>query len=311
MHPNLPRVLDYIATPDQKQYLVMDYIKGKNLNQFLAESPGGIPEEQAIEWITQICDALAYLHNQDPPIIHRDVKPANIIITETNLAILVDFGISKIFRADSSTTIGARRLTSGYAPPEQYGMLNSRTDRRSDVYALGATLYTLLTGRRPPEAIERIANSIELIPPRQLNPSIHPHVERAILKAMQLPIAERFQDVASFKLALRQKNSLPTKPATIPSPSPSHKPVASSLSPTTSNFSVRRWLLFVALTGLFMTILFGGISFGNWVLSNDETPSPIAVVTRQKPTPKMLLTFTPVVYNTPSRPTRTPTPVST
>ncbi|MCZ7674264.1 MAG: protein kinase [Chloroflexi bacterium] len=94
--------------------------------------------------ITQIADALAYLHRQEPPIIHRDIKPANIRITADDHVFLVDFGLVKVYDHKLRTTIGARAVTPGYSPPEQYGQGN--TDARTDVYALAATLYTMLTG---------------------------------------------------------------------------------------------------------------------------------------------------------------------
>jgi serine/threonine-protein kinase len=111
------------------------------------EQKGPLPFEYIKSWILQICDALIYLHNQNPPIIHRDIKPANIKISPTGQAMLVDFGIAKVFDAGSKTMSGAQAVTPGYSPPEQYGV--GTTDIQSDIYALGATLYKLLTGRTP------------------------------------------------------------------------------------------------------------------------------------------------------------------
>jgi len=144
-HANLPRVIDHFVLPGQGQYLVMDFVEGKSLSDLLVERGGPLDEAEVLPWIRQVADALEYLHTRTPPIIHRDIKPDNIIITQEGQAILVDFGISKVYEASKSTTIGARAVTPGYSPPEQYG--RGRTDARSDVYALGATLYTLLTGQ--------------------------------------------------------------------------------------------------------------------------------------------------------------------
>ena len=155
-HPHLTRVTDYFFIPDQGQYLVMDYIEGKDLGSML-DKRGIIPESQALGWTYQICDALTYLHNQPSPIIHRDIKPANIKIRPDGKAILVDFGIAKVYDPELSTTVGARAVTPGYSPPEQYGMAS--TDPQSDIYSLGATLYHLLTGHVPPESVHRIAGS--------------------------------------------------------------------------------------------------------------------------------------------------------
>ena len=198
-HPNLPRVTDHFALPGRGQYLVMDYVEGESLEAML-DRHGALPEEQAVAWASQVCDALAYLHGQEPPVIHRDIKPANIRISHDGRAILVDFGISKLFEHGSRTTVGARAFTPGYSPPEQYG--DGSTDARSDLYALGATLYHLLTGRQPTESIKRLVGAAELAPPRQLNPAISPGVERAVLAALALPTEQRFQSAVALKGAL-------------------------------------------------------------------------------------------------------------
>jgi serine/threonine protein kinase len=134
-HSNLPRVIDHFTIAGQGQYLVMDFIEGKDLGQMLIETGQPLPEAQVLAWITQICDALTYLHSQNPPIIHRDIKPANIRMTPQGEAILVDFGIAKVYDANLKTTIGAQAITPGFSPFEQYGQ--GGTDARSDIYALG------------------------------------------------------------------------------------------------------------------------------------------------------------------------------
>lgn len=130
-HPNLPHVTDHFVILGQVQYLVMDFIEGENLQEILDRLGGPLPEDQAIFWIKQVCDALTYLHSQNPPVIHRDLKPANIKIDPTGKAVLVDFGIAKIFDPSQGTTVGARGVTPGFSPPEQYGQ--GGTDPRSDV----------------------------------------------------------------------------------------------------------------------------------------------------------------------------------
>ena len=117
-----------------------------------------------------MCGALAYLHQRTPPVIHRDIKPENIILTNEGRAVLVDFGISKVYDPTKGTTVGAKAVTPGYSPPEQYG--RGRTDARSDVYALGATLYTLLTGQTPPEAPDLSSGADALVPPRVVNAAV-------------------------------------------------------------------------------------------------------------------------------------------
>jgi Tol biopolymer transport system component len=207
-HPNLPRVTDYFFIPGQGQYLVMDYVEGEDLGQTLTRR-GPLPEAQAVAWIGQVLDALDYLHGRG--IIHRDVKPANVKITPQGQVFLVDFGLAKVYDPLLSTTIGARGVTPGYAPPEQYG--GGRTDARSDLYSVGATLYALLTGRPPADALDVVAGHAELVPSRLLNPAVSPAVEAAVGRAMQMRAADRFQSAGEFRTAL-------TAPPTVLRPAP-------------------------------------------------------------------------------------------
>jgi serine/threonine protein kinase len=196
-HPNLPRVIDHFSIPYQGQYLVMDYVQGDDLRQIIAHH-GAVPEAQALGWIGQVLDALEYLHSEQ--IIHRDVKPANVKITPQGAVFLVDFGLAKVYDPLQQTTMGARGVTPGYAPPEQYGQ--GRTDARSDVYSSAATLYALVTGQTPPDALESMIRQEELRPPRQINAHISQHIEDAILKAMKRDPDARFQTVAGLRAAL-------------------------------------------------------------------------------------------------------------
>jgi eukaryotic-like serine/threonine-protein kinase len=218
-HPNLPRVLDYFVIPDEGQYLVMDYVEGEDLDAMLYRL-GPLPEAQVLTWMIEVCNALSYLHSQPSPVIHRDIKPANIKIRPDLRAMLVDFGIAKLFNAEMATTLGARAVTPGFSPPEQYG--GSRTDARSDIYALGATLYHLLTGKTPPESIRRMIRQAELIPPRQVNPAISPQTEQVILRATELDAQHRFQTVQEMRAALYPTNVPPqaSSPAGAEAPKP-------------------------------------------------------------------------------------------
>ena len=201
-HPNLPRVTDHFIIEGQGQYLVMDYIEGEDLRTILEQNGKALPETQVIGWLVEICDALSYLHTQSIPVIHRDIKPANIKITPSGRAMLVDFGIAKAFNPESRTTLGARAFTPGYSPFEQYG--EAPTDARSDIYALGATAYAVLTGQAPTESISRMAGA-SLPQPRQLNPAISPQTEKVILKALEIMPDQRFQSALEFKQALSEK----------------------------------------------------------------------------------------------------------
>ena len=165
-HPNLPQVTDFFVEASGQQYLVMEYIPGQNLQQLLQQG-GPLPVAEVLDISNAVMAALAYMHTwRDPksgqprPIIHRDVKPANIKRTPDGRIVLVDFGIAKV-ATDTATALSARALTPGYAPLEQY---HGGTDERSDIYALGATLYALLTGRTPPSATS-LATGTPLPPP--------------------------------------------------------------------------------------------------------------------------------------------------
>jgi formylglycine-generating enzyme required for sulfatase activity len=201
-HANLPRVTDYFALPGQGQYLVMDYVEGEDLEALRAQAGGRLPEAQALPWITQVCEALDYLHSQMPAVIHRDIKPANIKITPDNRAMLVDFGIAKTYDPQQKTTMGARAFTPGFSPIEQYG--KGTTDARSDIYSLGATLYALLTGIEPPEATQRAAQDT-LIPPGQANPAISTAVRAVLVKALKMNPTARFQNAGEFRAAISSR----------------------------------------------------------------------------------------------------------
>jgi serine/threonine protein kinase len=203
-HQNLPKVIDHFILPDMGQYLVMEYVEGEDLQEKLDRTGEPLPEGMVIPWIEQICDALSYLHSQAPPIIHRDIKPANIKITPEGKAMLVDFGIAKIYDSKLKTTKGARAVTPGYSPHEQYGQV--KTDARCDVYALGATLYTLLTNQEPVESIQRVGVD-RLVQIQEINPAVSPAIAAATARAMRINVGDRHQSIAAFKDALRSDGS--------------------------------------------------------------------------------------------------------
>ena len=198
-HPNLPRVTDHFTLPGQGQYLVMDYIEGEDLQE-LFEHNGRLTEKQVLPWMIDVCDALVYLHAQSSPVIHRDIKPANIKVTPQGRAVLVDFGIAKVYDPHRKTTQGAQAVTPPYSPFEQYG--KGRTDARTDIYALGMTMCVLLTAYEPPESIARLAGD-PMDNPRQHNPAISPEVESVILKAIAVMPDQRYQTASDLKQDLQ------------------------------------------------------------------------------------------------------------
>lgn len=222
-HPNLPKVSDFFSLGG-RDYLLMDFIPGKDLRAVMIEARNEnsfLSEREVLGWASQIAGALSYLHGQKPPILHRDIKPSNLKLTPNGLVKLVDFGLVKILASDEVTvTILQGRGTALYTPLEQYGGDTGHTDLRSDVYALGATLYHLLTNNRPVEARERFLHPGSLNPPRQLNPDISLRTERAILWAMSLHPEDRPQDVEDFRKAMLGEWNPITKPrAPLPTPS--------------------------------------------------------------------------------------------
>ena len=188
-HPNLPRVYDSFSE-NARHYLVMDFIDGQTLEERQRAAGGGaLPEQEVLGWARQICAVLSYLHTRTPPIIFRDLKPANIMVTPSGEVKLIDFGIARVFRhgrTQDTQVLG----TPGFAPPEQYG--KAQTDPRADIYSLGCTLYQLLTGYDP-------ATTPFNLPPMQTrNPRISSQTQRAIERATQLNRDARYPTVDDF-----------------------------------------------------------------------------------------------------------------
>lgn len=184
-HPALPRIVDIIDN-GITLYIVMDYVEGESLKTVLDEY-GAQPEEMVIAWAKQLCDALSYLHSQKPPIIYRDMKPANVILKPDGNIKIIDFGIAREYKEQNladTKVLG----TKGYAPPEQYG---GQTDPRSDIYALGMTMHHLLTGIDP-------RNGEAVVPVRQWNPELSEGIEAIINKCIQPAAENRYQSCADL-----------------------------------------------------------------------------------------------------------------
>ena len=184
-HPSLPRIVDIIDN-GVTIYVVMDYIEGESLDKILLEY-GAQPEEKVINWAMQIADALAYLHSQKPPIIYRDMKPANVMLKPEGNIKIIDFGIAREYKEQNladTTVLG----TKGYAPPEQY---SGQTDPRSDIFALGMTMHHLLTGVDP-------RNGEPYAPVRQWNPELSEGIEIIIDRCVQPASENRYQSCADL-----------------------------------------------------------------------------------------------------------------
>ncbi|GAC1365459.1 MAG: hypothetical protein NVS2B12_10650 [Ktedonobacteraceae bacterium] len=196
-HRSLPRVYQVFENSRLNRiYMLMDYVEGENLETLRREQP----EQRfslalTLTLITPIVEAVIYLHKQETPVIHRDIKPANIIIPRgMGDAVLVDFGLAKEYIQDKTTNV-FRYGTPGYAAPEQYGQ---GTNLRTDIYALGATLYTLLTGLVPVDALTRVMEQDPLPPVNHVNPHIPSHIAQVITRAMSLHSQDRYDSVEVF-----------------------------------------------------------------------------------------------------------------
>jgi eukaryotic-like serine/threonine-protein kinase len=214
-HPALPRVSDHFSEGDG-QFLVMQYIAGDDLAAMMTGRQGPFPATQVLTWADQLLDALDYLHTQEPQIIHRDIKPQNLKLTSRGQIILLDFGLAKGQPGDISRGTTAASIfgyTPNYAPLEQIQGLG--TDTRSDLYSLAATLYHLLTGVKPPDALTRAAALVNgqpdpLLPASKVNPSIGQEADEVLKKAMAQNREQRFATAADMRKALQSNAQAPT-----------------------------------------------------------------------------------------------------
>lgn len=198
-HPNIVEVID-IFDENDTSYMVMPFIEGESL-QHLVGRKGRLSYQEAINYISQIANAVGYIHERH--ILHRDIKPDNIMIMSDYRAVLIDFGSAREFLNDRMQGLTSM-VTLGYAPPEQY-TYNSRKGAYTDIYALGATLYFALTGTVPVEATARLTE--KLPEPRTLCKEIPVEADRTIMKAMQLNVENRYQSIREFMEDLRNIHS--------------------------------------------------------------------------------------------------------
>ena len=286
-HSALPRVYRVFENSKLKRvYIVMDYIQGRNLEELRKEQPDSrFSLPLVIALMSPIVKALTYLHMQDPPVVHRDVKPANVIVpVGAEEAMLVDFGSAKEYIPGEMTTVVSHR-TPGYAAPEQYG---SGTGPHTDVYGLGATLYTLLTGTPPVDALSRIAlnwnNGIDPLKRADIYvPSMPAPVAQALQRAMSLRSADRFATVEEFWQALTTHTvSQPVQTPRVTSigarfiepwseqpPQDTELNTAITASPRhRASLSIWRGIIVVILIILLLALAFGAMRFFHvWMLA--------------------------------------------
>ncbi len=321
-HPNMPRVIDHFEY-ESNVYLVMDFVEGERLDELITKDKT-LSLDTILLWAQELIDALNYCHAQR--VIHRDVKPQNVIITPQGKAMLVDFGLVKVLDLDDRRTRTVMRGlgTPEYAPPEQYDAETGSTDARTDVYSLGATLYHALTGTPPPTATQRIVNPSLLKSVRHHQKAISPHVDEAISKSMSLQPDQRFMTMTQMAAAILQQSA--ATPSDTPLLRRMVRPLNNSMQ--TVRLSIagmrnaprrRRWagaggavatvalLFFAVRTDLFATDSPTATSTVFLSPTGTHTPSPTPTST-VRPTPTDTPTLAPT--NTPI-PTPTSTPTDT
>jgi serine/threonine-protein kinase len=286
-HPHLVTVSDYFEEGG-KSYLVMKYVEGESLAERI-EREGALAEAQVNTWAEQLLAALAYAHKQG--VLHRDVKPHNVVITPEGQAVLVDFGLVKLWDPNDPRTRTAIRGagTPEYAPPEQYSQHAGHTEPRSDIYSLGATLYHALTGQAPPSATDRMAYPQSFQPPRDLNGHIGARMDEVVQRAMALACDARWPGAKAMAAAVGREGSRTAR-------SGPRASAGRGQLPWWQRVPVWGWVV-----GVVMTVVLLGVGLSALAGDGDATPTMVAEAT-DTPT-----TADPVVET----PTSTPQPTST
>jgi serine/threonine protein kinase len=295
-HPALPRVTDHFTEGD-RAFLVMQFIAGVDLARIIYQQPGPFPRDQVVAWADQLLDALIYLHSQDRQVIHRDIKPHNLKLTATGQIALLDFGLAKAQPEESSTTSSSSFFgyTRQYSPLEQIQALSSGP--HSDIYALGATLYHLLTGVRPADALTRAASAANghgdpLKPANLVHPAVGSELAAILNKAMAQNPDQRYRSAAEFREALRRiGRRVPTRKGYQPYPAGSvlFSEVADELEIFKTSQSSRnsnRSPALIVSVGLIVLTAAAGIFYGypKWSshsFASSERLSPASIKTRQ------------------------------
>ena len=324
-HPALPRVSDHFSEEDG-QFLVMQFIPGDDLSEMMTRKRGPFPANQVLTWADQLLDALDYLHTQDPQIVHRDIKPQNLKLTSRGQIILLDFGLAKGQAGEISrvtTTASIFGYTPNYAPLEQIQALG--TDSRSDLYALGATLYHLMTGVKPPDALTRAAALVNgqpdpLVKPSEANASIAPELDHVLMKAMAQNREQRYATAADMRSALHgaeqastvadrgeaQTVLFPPPPTTVTAPTQTvvgQQTVASTSETTVVRPRKRSQVVPIAVSAAVLVLVACG-ALGFYALqkrdepveqTTAETPSPIGGPAVSSPSPNRVAVASPEV----------------
>ena len=302
-HPQLPATLDHFAL-DNGQYLVSAYVDGVDLGELLAQY-GPLPSDLIVPWLQAACRPLVYLHEQKQ--LHLNVKPANIRLTPTGDVFLVDSGLPGL---------GVRPHAAGFGAPEQQAQ--GTTDATADIYSLGATLYALLTGKTPPNALSRETGLSDLVPAREVNPDVEPYLSIVAGRAMSLRADTRYESVEAFARALERPAG---RPAPVVSPlrraglePTAAAPVAAPRRPTRVRRRMERRTLLGLLAGGLFLLAFSAFL----IITNLREPAPVtgpaATETLQSAVAAALTEFAPTPSPSPEPtipPTATPQPFIT
>jgi serine/threonine protein kinase len=305
-HPALPRVSDHFSEADG-QFLVMQFIPGDDLSEMMNRKRGPFPVNQVLTWADQLLDALDYLHTQDPQIVHRDIKPQNLKLTSRGQIILLDFGLAKGQAGDISRVTTAASIfgyTPNYAPLEQIQGLG--TDSRSDLYSLAATLYHLMTGVKPPDALTRAAAVVNgqadpLLRASEANPEISSDLDEVLAKAMAQNREQRYATAADMRRAFQEAEQASTvvnrgeaQTVLFPTPPPKTVPIPTqtvasprTVGPTGETTVVRpkssssgRWAP-IAISAVVLVLIGGALAF--YALRKHD--QPVMQTTSESPAP--------------------------
>lgn len=299
-HPGLLKVQDAFSLPGEGLYLAMAFVEGESLQAVFDRTDGPLPSDQVITWAIQICETLAYLHDQQPTIIFAGLSPEGILITPTGTPLLMDFGAAVVFDLQSQSIAMPETAAAGFSPPDQYR--KGRIDVRADVYALGAILYLLLSGKRLPESV--LIKGKDVPQPRtlnELNPQISLQLSAVIDRAIQIDAAQRFTGIEELKQAL-----LDAQRGETPVSSPISAAIVTSEAPVKGRS--RRGCVIGAILLVLLLAVLGivvGVTYPVWIeFLHTSTPTLTATHTPAPPTS----TFTPAPPTATWTPTATHTP---
>ncbi len=309
-HPNLAKFIDHFSLDDAGLFLVSEFVEGVSAESLVTQY-GSLPQAEIINWLQQVCAGLTHLHELNR--LHLDIKPANVRIRPNAQVVLVDSGLPGIGIAGGS---------SGYASPEQAGQ--AELSPKSDIYSLGATLYTLLTATEPPDALQRATELQELIPAREVNASVEPYLSITAQHALSLQPDLRQDSAEVFANALGRPADVPPLPPTIRQHNQASTSAAAqpSASQAVYTFPARRYFqqrkrrqmerkTIVALS-LILLVLFGaGLAFGYISLNREDAELEQAAVATATTRSQIAVALTEVAPTSTIVPTPTPTPTPT